>query len=359
MEKLRIIHVLYSGLGGHGNVVFPLLESQFGEKHENVLVFFGIEEALPSYIDQAKKLGIQSYNILKKPRRYRKAFSAFKKILTHHNPDRIIVHSSELIVSAVKYRQAHRTCKVYYVEHENNKSKGLSLKLLSKYALRKANKVVCLSENYEKELKEQFNCLVPTVVIPNGINTSKFSPSTPTGNGMVIFGMASRMIPGKDHITLLNAFKQALKVHPTIQLHIAGDGETFESVKTLSKDLDLTESVQFLGLLNEEEMQRFYKSLSVYLLATKSETLSTAILQAMSCELPVITSDIKNNALLIEHNKTGWLYKDQNSVDLEQKINYAVEHMDQANQIGKAARTHVIDNYSNGSMYDKYSELIQ
>ena len=43
-NKPKIIHVIYSGLGGHANVLFPLLESDVLNEYEHVIVFFGIEK---------------------------------------------------------------------------------------------------------------------------------------------------------------------------------------------------------------------------------------------------------------------------------------------------------------------------
>ena len=57
MDKLKIIHVLYSGLGGNGNVVFPLLETDFGRNPEHVAVFYGVEPLLPAYREHCRRLG--------------------------------------------------------------------------------------------------------------------------------------------------------------------------------------------------------------------------------------------------------------------------------------------------------------
>ncbi|NOQ74476.1 MAG: glycosyltransferase [Crocinitomix sp.] len=359
MQKHKVIHVIYSGLGGHANVVFPLLESEFGEKHTHVLVFFGVEETLPDYLVKSEELGIKTYSIQKKPRKYLKAFSRFKEILELESPDRIIVHSSELIMPAKIYSEKKPGVKVFYAEHENNQSKGRSLRMFSKYALRKADAVVCLNDNYKAELQKKYKCKVPIHVIHNGVDTDKFKPTKDKKATPIVIGMASRMIPGKDHINLLKAFKSILKNHPNTELHLAGEGETFEKVKALSISLELQNNVQFLGLLNEVEMLAFYSKIHTYVLATHAETLSTAILQAMSCGLPVLTSDIPNNKLLIQPNETGWLYKDKNSLDLADQLNEMLSDLTVANKIGEKARAAVIERYSIKTNAQKYTELIQ
>jgi glycosyltransferase involved in cell wall biosynthesis len=359
MDRHKVIHVIYSGLGGHANVVFPLLESEFGKNHEHVLVFFGVEETLPDYLVKSEAIGIKTYSIQKKPRKYLKVFKQFKEILNAENPDRIIVHSSELIIPASAYRQKNQDVKVFYVEHENNQSKGRSLKFFSRYALRKANAVICLNGIYKEELEQQYKCKVPITVIGNGIDTTKFQPTKDKNEAPFKIGMASRMIPGKDHKTLLTAFKNVSKKYPNVELHIAGDGETLNETKALNTSLQLDDKVHFLGLLNEVEMLAFYGQMNAYVLATNAETLSTALLQAMACELPIITSDIPNNRLLIEPDRTGWLYEVKNSLDLEQKINALLIDSAKAKAMGTAARKKVEADFSIENSAKLYTELIQ
>lgn len=359
MEKPKIIHVIYAGLGGHAHVLFPLLESSFGTEFENYVVFFGVETTLPAYIEQCEKLGVSYTCIQKKPRRYLKAFQTFKKILNLEKPASVLVHSSELIVPAVKYARRNAAITAFYIEHENNASKGLSLRLLSKYALKKANGVVCLNAMYQKELEKDFKATVPIHIIPNGVNTETFTPTDRTNHPPVKIGMASRMIAGKDHSTLLYAFKKITEKHPQVELHIAGDGPTLVTVQSLVAELNLTRHVHFSGLLNAAEMLDFYASLSLYILATNYETLSTALLQAMACELPIITSNIENNAVLIKHGLTGLLYEDQNSVDLEQKIDFALKNREKMEEMGQAARQTVLKNYSTTQMAENYTALVR
>jgi glycosyltransferase involved in cell wall biosynthesis len=359
MERHKVIHVIYSGLGGHANAVFPLLESEFGKKHEHVLVFFGVEETLPDYLVKSEAIGIKTYSIQKKPRKYLKVFKQFKAILNAENPDRIIVHSSELIIPARAYHQKNPDVKIFYVEHENNQSKRKSLKFFSRYALRKADAVVCLNPIYKEELEQQYKCKVPIIVIGNGIDTKRYQPTIDKKEVPFKIGMASRMISGKDHKTLLTAFQNVSRSHPNVKLYIAGDGETLNETKALSTLLHLDDKVHFLGLLNETEMLAFYAQMNAYVLATNAETFSTALLQAMACALPIITSDIPNNRLLIEPDITGWLYEVKNSLDLEYKMNTLLIDSAKAKAMGAAARKKIEAHFSIENSSKLYTELIQ
>ena len=160
MEKRKVIHVIYSGLGGHGHVLFPLLEGKFGEEFINIIVFYGVEPVIPAYVLRCKELGITFHEIEKKRGQYIKPFRLYREILKREAPHAILVHNSELIISSVAYAKKAGACKAYYVEHQDNKTKSLTLRSLSKYALKRADAVVCLSENFKQELLKQFKACV-------------------------------------------------------------------------------------------------------------------------------------------------------------------------------------------------------
>ncbi len=358
MNKPKVIHVLYSGLGGHGNVVFSLMETQFREDFEHILVFYGVEKVRQEYLDKAKEIGIKTYSILKKPKRYLKSFKNFKQILVIEAPKSIIVHNSELLFPALSYKKKNKACTTFYVEHQTNHAKPFLLRVLTRKALKHATNVVCLSENYKTELVQVHGFENKIVVIPNGINTEKYVPTNAPSEEKFI-GMAARITSIKDHFNLIKAFKQIVKTNPSWQLKIAGTGDQLEKIKALVRSEKLGNHVHFLGLLGEEELISFYQSLTIYIHATKGETLSTSILQAMACELPIIASDITNNKPLIIPEETGWLYENENDTDLAIKINTVIKAIDIESNSGKLARKMVLDKYSNLLMAEKYRDLIE
>lgn len=358
MKKPKVIHVFYSGLGGHGNVVFPLLDTPFSDEFENVLVFYGIEETLPEYIRKTEELGITHYSIRKKPREYFGPFRLFKKILEDEKPEAILVHSSELIIPARKYARKNTSCKTWYVEHQDNKNKSRMLRFLSGYALKRTHGVICLSQPYANELTRLFKGNAPVHVIPNGINTNRFSPNEKRENDGLVLGMASRMVPGKDHKNLLKAFALVSAENPKMTLRLAGNGPEEIKIKEWIEEMNLTGKVILEGLLNEKEMVDFYRSIDIYVQATLAETLSTAILQAMSCGIPILTSDINNNKLLIKPEQTGWLYRNRDSSDMADKLRQIANNYHEALKVGETARKFVEENYADEQMYKKYKQLI-
>lgn len=356
MDRKLIIHIIYSGLGGHSNVLFPLLENSFSEHFENHVVFFGVEEVNPDYIQKCNDLGVKFTRIQKKRKRYLGAFSQFKILLKQQQPYCVIVHNNELIIPASQFARKNATHTIY-VEHENNQSKSRFLHFLSKYARKKSDAIVCLNHVFKQEFESLYGAAPNLYVIENGIDTTKFIPAQKPQN--LICGLAGRMVEVKDHHNLIKAFEKVVLAYPEAQLLLAGDGPLKKELEALCEQFELSENINFLGLLNEDEMISFYNSLSLYTHATHAETMCTAILQAMSCELPIITADIKNNKIFVEHQVNGWLYSTNNAEDLATKIISAYQNREEFERIGIANRLKVQKKFSAEQMSLKYTALIE
>jgi glycosyltransferase involved in cell wall biosynthesis len=352
----KVVQTLYSGLGGHANVIFSLLNTKFGVEFENVLVFFGVEKVLESHKENADKLSVNYLSIIKKPKHYFKAFSDFKSILKSEKPEVVIVHGSELIFPAIRFRKECKT-KVFYVEHEPNHTKTILERLQSWYALKYSDGVVCLNSIYKAELKRKSTPKNEIKIIPNGIDSENFVP-TLIRNKIQNIGMAARLTDTKDHKKLLLAFSMLIEKHPNTCLKIAGGGNLEQELKQYSESLKIQNSVSFLGVLNEDEMVKFYQSLDLYVHATKSETLSTSILQAMSTELIVITSDIDNNVVLIEDGVDGFVYENKNVESLLKVMDQVMINYSELAYIGTGARNKVKSYYSKDMMGQGYVDLV-
>ncbi|MAR26570.1 MAG: hypothetical protein CMC50_03990 [Flavobacteriaceae bacterium] len=63
---MKIIQIVYSGLGGNSAVAFSLVEGQIKKKYNNFFIFTGIEKIKRNYLKKCKKLGINYFYIKKK-----------------------------------------------------------------------------------------------------------------------------------------------------------------------------------------------------------------------------------------------------------------------------------------------------
>jgi glycosyltransferase involved in cell wall biosynthesis len=130
-----------------------------------------------------------------------------------------------------------------------------------------------------------------TRVILNGARLVKFFavPAHP-GSALpcVRFGIAARLVPEKDHFTLLRAFSAVVAEIPHAQLRIAGDGPMRGRIEERARELKLAESVTFLGPV--ADVAQFLSQLDIFVLSSLIEGMPISILEAMAAGLPIVST---------------------------------------------------------------------
>lgn len=101
-----------------------------------------------------------------------------------------------------------------------------------------------------------------------------------------------RLAHQKNHQVLLHAIKQV----PSVHLAIAGEGELRAELEGLARELGVQERVHLLGEIEASRVADFLKAGDVFVMPSRFEGMSNAMLEAMLAGLPVIASDIDAQA---------------------------------------------------------------
>lgn len=358
---MNILQVLYSGLGGHGNVAYSFIEGSNNNDNQQ-LIFYGIESLKPEYKIKASECGAVYRSILKKRGIDISALLKYISCLYAFKPEVIILHSTNLLVPTFFYKLISGS-KLLFVEHQSNQAKSKHQWLMSSLSFLLADKVVYLTEEYKREVKARIKYFKEekTVVIPNGINTNVFRAKEDTlfNPAKVKLLMVSRLNKLRDHYTIIRAAEVLIKKYElrNLVLTIAGDGETLEELKKITKDLRLEQNVKFTGNLAEAEIVKEFHNADIYVHASLAETLSTSILQAMASKLPIVASNITgiNNLLIDEHN--ALLFNNGDYEGLADKILLLSKDFTLKDRISTSALHDVRQFYSHYRMSNSYQQL--
>lgn len=168
-------------------------------------------------------------------------------------------------------------------------------------------------EDYDKGLFENTIYLrntVPVVDINSGRNIENLRCS-----GGVVFGRISRLCAGKGNEMLIHVFSKIFEKFPTSRLLVSGDGEQRGYLEKLSSDLGVSSAVFFSGHVEKET---FYKNIDCMLSPSDMEAMPMVIVEALSCGIPIIATDVGGVSSLIDNNSTGVLIppKDPDSLYL-------------------------------------------
>lgn len=352
-RPLRIVHVIYSGLGGHSAVMFSLLEAGFMAGAAHHVVLAGIEAPPRDYTDRLERLGIGWSHVGKQEgRAHLDFYRRLRRALFTPQTDVIYLHGVAAI-PAVAMMLGRRRKGPLVVLRETEPTQVKTRRVWAMLALAHicTDAVVHLTPEAAADAQAKLGPLhrpARVHIIANGLDTDFFSPATParSPDGVLRIGMQSRLQPTKDHLTLIDAFAALRVARPKqrLALHIAGDGPTRAQIAARIAALGLDGAVTLHGMLGREGVRDFLRGLDIYVHSSFGETQSNAIMQAMSTGLPVVASDVPGISNMIRPG-LGLLHASGDAGDLAARIGELIDAPDQAAGLGQAARAQAVRAY--------------
>ena len=142
-----------------------------------------------------------------------------------------------------------------------------------------------------------------------------------------------------------------------IHLIILGSGPKENLIKNIKKS-----NVDYLGYLPKNETISLIRGSDILVQPSLIEGISSTILEAMACKVPVITTNVGGNNEIIEHNQTGILIEPNNTQKLLEEIMKLFTNPEVKNRLINSAYTNVqkYDWKNVGKLYlNLYSKLLK
>lgn len=190
--------------------------------------------------------------------------------------------------------------------------------------------------------------------IPNGVDTEHFSPAPilPNSPDIVCVG---RMVPDKDHATLLEAFARVLTVVPQARLHLVGQGRLEPAIRARAAHPDCRGRVIFLP--GDTDLRPILRKARIFVLASASEGLPNVLLEAMACALPVVATRVGGIPELIEDNLNGLLAAPANPESLATHLVRLLRDHEACIRLGQAGRERAVSGYSHKTMVSQHEDV--
>ncbi len=353
-----MLQILYSGLGGHGSVAFSLVRGDEAQDMSHSLLFYGVEELKPEYASLCDELEVKSDLVIKGTGLDLKSWITVWKALKRDKPDILVLHSMTLAPVVLAYQSTH-ACKVLFVDHQPNAVKKQTEWISTGLASMFGQHLVVLTDTASTELQKRLGTFFrhkKISVINNGIDIDRFSPGENRGSRSDIrIVMQARFSTTKDQASLVLAFAKAVTQCPDMRLILPGDGETWLKVKELVESLSLGDLVELPGMLNEEELIACLRNADFYVHSSLGETMSTAVMQAMSVGLGVIGTDIPGINDVLEAGVSGSLYPLGNIDELASQLTRWARDDSLREQMGIQARATAVSRFSHVQMFKRYA----
>src|SRR5574338_1192280 len=169
-------------------------------------------------------------------------------------------------------------------------SRFLKEKTITNYSIEKEINVIPNFVDTDVFKKVSINdCAFKKHIAPNGekilVHTSNFRPVKRVTDAIRVFNIVQKEVPSK--------------------LLLVGDGPDRSECERLTRELNLTESIKFLG--KQDGIVEILSSSDIFLIPSQSESFGLAALEAMACGVPVISSSVGGLPELVKHNECGFI----------------------------------------------------
>lgn len=175
------------------------------------------------------------------------------------------------------------------------------------YSINRSDTVTSVSEDLKKDTYNHFKIDREIEVIPNFIDLEKFKKTSkdhfrkaicPNGEKLLVHTSNFRKVKRVDQV--IRIFSKVNEVMPS-KLLLVGDGPERANIESLCRELGTCQDVRFLGKISD--VQEVLSVCDLFLMPSESESFGLAGLEAMACEVPVVSSDVGG---LPEMNEDGY-----------------------------------------------------
>lgn len=201
-----------------------------------------------------------------------------------------------------------------------------------------------------------------TIILESVLNTNFFNGDrTRVYDDKIQIIYSGRLELFKGCMILLYSFEKLIKKgYHNIELIIAGTGSREKTVRKIIKSRNLDNYTKILGRIPREKVRELLNNADIFCLPTLKEPGGTAILEAMSCCLPVITTNYGGPSFTV-HKDCGILIEPTNVAtyinELADKLEFLINHPDKRRELGINGRKHVIENYSQEALEEKINHF--
>lgn len=231
------------------------------------------------------------------------------------------------------------------------------------FSINQSDGVTSVSEDLKKETYHSFKITREIEVIPNFIDLEKFKKQKkdhfkkaicPHGESLVVHISNFRKV--KRIMDVIHVFHNIHKEIPS-KLLMIGDGPERQPAETLARELGINDAVRFLGKL--EAVEEVLSVADLFLMPSEKESFGLAALEAMACEVPVISSNTGGLPELNVQGVTGFM---SNLGDVEDMTRKSLFILDKNNlpqfKANAVARAREFDITRILPLYEKYYERI-
>ena len=183
---------------------------------------------------------------------------------------------------------------------------------ITKFSIEESDGVTCVSNYLKETTKKIFSTDKEMEVIHNFVDTEKYKRTSKNRENIEFVGRDEKVIMHISNFRPVKRIENIVKVFYLVskevksKLLLVGDGPDICRIRSLVCKLNLEDKVLFLGI--QENIIPLLNTSDVYMLPSKSEGFGLSALEALSCGVPVIGTNVGGLKEVVEHGRSGFIF---------------------------------------------------
>ena len=233
-----------------------------------------------------------------------------------------------------------------------------SFLIMQKKVAPKLKTIVTPSKSSKNGIVTEFNCKSSNItVINNGLDYEEFAPISNierNKNRLITTASADVALKGLDFS--LKALKLLKKNNPKIHLIIIGAPKKNGHTEKLIKKLNIEDNVVFKKNISKEKIKELYSTSSIAIVSSLYEGFGYPVIEAMSCEVPLIATNISSIPELVK--SYGILIDPKDEKKLSFNIEKVLNNYDDYKDNAIKGRQHVIETFNWSKITAEYEKIL-
>jgi glycosyltransferase involved in cell wall biosynthesis len=191
-------------------------------------------------------------------------------------------------------------------------------------------------------------------VVGNGVDEKAFSPS-PNRKPAETYVLYTGVLRGRKGLfDLIACAGQVCEVFSDVRFFVCGRGPFLRDLECKVRKMGLQRRIVFLGYVERDKLIQIYQNATIQVVPSYYEGLPTVLLEAMSCGLPVVATNIGGNNEVISSGLNGFLVPPRRPEEMADSILKLLADSTLRERIGRAARETIEKRYT----WDKIADNI-
>ncbi len=231
----------------------------------------------------------------------------------------------------------------------------------TRWGIAQSDAVTTVSESLKRSTHDTFDLETPITVVPNFIDPQRYLRFAESE------GARRWASPGEKIIVHISNFRPVKRVHDVVEvfrrlldqhearLLLVGDGPERTRVEQRCRELGICHRISFIG--NLPLVEEILVGADLFLLPSETESFGLAALEALSCKVPVIATDVGGLPEVVRHGETGYLLPKGDVEGMAQAASALLADDEGRGAMAEAARRDAIERFAYDHVVSRYRQV--